>query len=330
MADKGIKFCIGFILYISFLQSEEIDSARIYLHLANTALKKKEYLQAIDNYKSVLRFRPGHTAVTYNIACAYSLLNNKTEAFKWLNKAIELGLYSFDEDEDLNNIRETKEYKRLLAKATKLLKQLKNQVFEPVVLMPENYDTTIEQPLIIALHGWGSNPVDFSRALEKIPDYTGHILCCPYGPYIMGKSSFGWSEKEDAEKRVIETIEYIQVKYRIDKEKIILLGFSQGGTTAYFLGLKDADLFKGAVVVAGFYDSTFNQYLNVAKEKGIRFVIMLGEDEPAHRIEANITALEQFIKAGISASFQAYAGYGHTIPGDIEFEIKRAIDWLEK
>ncbi len=125
----------------------------------------------------------------------------------------------------------------------------------------------------------------------------------------MGKSSFGWSEREDAEKRIIETIDYMQNKYRVDNNRITLLGFSQGSTTAYFLGLKNADLFKGVIVIAGFYDSTFNQYLNVAKEKGTKFVIMLGEEEPVHRIEANIIALEQFIKASISASFQVYAGY---------------------
>ncbi len=329
MIINRIKIFILIFIPFLFLKAEEIDSARVYLQMANTALTKGEYQSAIDNYKSVLRFRPGHTAVTYNIACSYSLMNNKTEALKWLNEAIDLGLYSFDEDEDLNNIRETKEYKRLLAKANKLLKQLKGQVFEPLTTLPENYDTNKVYPLIIAMHGWGSNPEDFSKALQKISNATEYILCCPYGPYIMGKTSFGWSEFEDAEKRVIETIQFMDNHYRIDRERIILLGFSQGGTTAYYLGLKDADLFKGVIVVAGFYDSTFNQYVDMAKEKGIKFVVMIGEDEPEYRVEANLYGLKALINAGISVSFQAYAGYGHTIPGDVEFEIKRAIDWLQ-
>jgi len=330
MIDKGIKFWLSVLFFIPFVRAEETDSARIYLQLANTALTKGEYQSAIDNYKSVLRFRPEHTAVTYNIACAYSLMNNKTEALRWLGKAIDLGIYSFEEDEDLNNIRETKDYKRLFTKAHKLLNQLKDQVFEPIVTLPKNYDTTKTYPLIIAMHGWGSNPVDFSKALEKIPDYTDYILSCPYGPYIMGKASFGWSEFEDAEKRIIETIEYMDIHYKIDKEHRILLGFSQGGTTAYYLGLKDANLFKGIIAIAGYYDSTFNQYLNTAKEKGIRFVVLLGEDEPEQRIDANLNGLKALINAGVSVSFQAYAGYGHTIPGDVEFEIKQAIEWLEK
>ncbi|MEO0122501.1 MAG: hypothetical protein ABIL69_00650 [candidate division WOR-3 bacterium] len=49
---------------------------------------------------------------------------------------------------------------------------------------------------------------------------------------------------------------------------------------------------------------------------------MLGEDELEHRIKANLDGLNQLIKSGISVSFQVYSGYGHTIPGDVELEIK--------
>ncbi len=330
MWNGKLNILLGVLISTILLGAQEVDSARIYLQFANTALSKGEYKNAIENYESVLRFRPNHTAVTYNIACCYSLLDNKSEGLKWLNKAIDLGLYSFDEDEDLNNIRETKEYKKLLNKANKLLNQMKQTKPEPVIIIPSDYDTNKTYPLLICMHGWGSNPIDLSKNFQKIPDPTGYILCCPYGPQIMGKTSFGWGEGDSAEKRINETIEYIKNRYKIDKEKIILLGFSQGGTMAYYIGLKDAELFKGVIAIAGFYDTTFNQYLTNAKEKKIKFVVMLGEDEPEYRIQANLDGLSQLIKTGINVSFQVYAGYGHTIPGDIDFEIRRAIEWLEK
>jgi len=300
------------------------------LQVANTALSRGEYQIAIENYKSVLRFRPEHTAVTYNIACCYSLLNNRLEALKWLNKAIDLGLYAFDEDGDLNNIRETKEYKKLLNKANKLLNQMKQTKLRPVVIIPSDYDTNKIYPLLICMHGWGSNPIDLSKNFQKIPDLTGYILCFPYGSQIMGKEIFGWGEGDSAEKRINETIEFIQNRYKIDKERIILLGFSQGGTMAYYMGLKDAELFRGIIAIAGFYDTTFNQYLTNLKDKKIKFVVMIGGDEPEYRIKANLDGLSQLIKAGICVSFQVYAGYGYTIPGDIDFEIRRAIEWVEK
>ncbi len=101
----------------------------------------------------------------------------------------------------------------------------------------------------------------YALNFQKIPDYTGYIICCPYGPDIMGKMSFGWEERDSAEKRIRETIEFMDDRYKIDKEKIILLGFSQGGTMAYYIGLKNADLFKGIITIAGYYDSSFNQLL---------------------------------------------------------------------
>jgi predicted esterase len=99
---------------------------------------------------------------------------------------------------------------------------------------------------------------------------------------------------------------------------------------AYYIGLKNAELFKGVITIAGLYDTTFNQYLFNARDKGTKFVIILGGDKPEFKIRANFDGLSQLIKAGVDVSFQVYGGYGHTIPGDIGFEIKRAIEWLEK
>uniref|UniRef100_A0A7V3RGV8 Tetratricopeptide repeat protein n=1 Tax=candidate division WOR-3 bacterium TaxID=2052148 RepID=A0A7V3RGV8_UNCW3 len=163
------KKMILLIFSICFLKAQEIDSTRIYLQIANTALSKGDYQVAIENYKSVLRFRPEHAAVAYNIPCCYSLLNNKPEALEWLKKAIDLGKYAFDEDEDLNNIRETKRYKKFLNKANKLLNRMKQIKPEPVILLPSDYDTNMSYSLLIYMHGWGSNPIDFSKNFQKMP-----------------------------------------------------------------------------------------------------------------------------------------------------------------
>jgi len=330
MLHKTIKIFLFSLCVLVLLKAQGVDSARIYIQIANTALFKGEYQTAIDNYKSALRFRPEHAGVTYNIACAYSLLDNKTEGLKWLGNAIDLGYYTFDDDEDLSNIKGTKQYKKLLAKANKLLAQLKGKVFEPIVLLPANYDSSVSYPLIIGLHGYGSNPVDFSRLFEKIKDKLGYIVCCPYAPIVMGKISFNWGELDQAENRILGTIDFVQNRHKIDNEKVILLGFSQGGSIVYYIGLKDAGLFKGVVSIAGNYDTTWNQYLSTAKEESLKFFVMLGEEESENRINANIEALKQLIKARITVSINMYAGYGHTVPGDAEFEIEQAIRWLEK
>ncbi len=328
--NKIVYIFVGLFVIITAGFSEQIDSGRVYIQQANNALSKKNYQTAIDNYKAGLRFRPDNGAVVYNIACSYSLLDNKKEALKWVKKMVELGVYKFEDDEDFNNIRDTKEFKNLVAKAKKLLGELKTTVFEPVISLPDGFDSSKTYPLLIGLHGYGSNPVDFSKALKNIPNKINYILCCPYGPDIMGKVSFGWGEKVDAEKRILDDIEFVKKKFKIDSAKVILLGFSQGGGVAYYMGLKHAELFKGIIPAAGGYDSTFNLFLANAKGKKIKFFIMLGEDEDERRITANIEAVELLVKNSITVSFNGYAGYGHTMPGDVDYEVERAIKWIEK
>lgn len=330
MTSNKIKIVLAIFLFAILLRAEEVDSARVYIQMGSTALSKGDFEQAAEYFQHVLRFRPGHAAATYNVACSYSLMDNKPEAIKWLNKTIDLGMYSFDQDQDLDNIRETREYKNLLARANKLLKKLKGKVLEPVIYLPTGFDSTKDYPLLLAMHGWGSNPIDFSKNFNKVADDKGYIVCSPYGPDVMGTASFGWGEPEQGESRVLETIDRVQEKYHIDKDRIVLLGFSQGGWFAYYIGLKDADLFRGVISIAGSYDSLLDQYLLKAKERGLRFYMMVGENEPERRIQGNFELLTKFINEGITASLNMYAGYGHTIPGDLDFEVKHAIEWVEK
>lgn len=56
---------------------------------------------------------------TYNAACLYALMNDKTNALKYLELALKTGekqdFYHIEWDDDLNNIRETVEFKALIA-----------------------------------------------------------------------------------------------------------------------------------------------------------------------------------------------------------------------
>lgn len=306
------------------------DSGRIYLNQAATCLSTGAYDEAVVQYQNVLRFRPGHAAATYNIACAYSLNKRIDEALTWLAKAIDLGLYSFDGDSDLDNIRSTKQYKKLKNRADKLLEQLKNQTFEPVVLIPAKMDSARTYPLIIAMHGWGGNPDDFSANLKSLVDRRGCIVCCPYGPDVMGKTNFGWGDDTTAERVVVQTITLMTERYPIDENKVVLLGFSQGGGYSLYLGLKYANYFMGVMPVAtAYYDTTWNQYLADARSSGTRFYLLLGGEESAERRQTNLDVLKTLAGNGITASLNVFAGYGHTLPGDFEFELERGLDWLE-
>jgi len=58
--------------------------------------KEYEYDGAIDDFKKALEIDPKDIPTHFNIACAYSLTENKEKAFYHLDKAVELGYKDFD------------------------------------------------------------------------------------------------------------------------------------------------------------------------------------------------------------------------------------------
>jgi predicted esterase len=309
------------------------DSTAIYIQQAGTAYTVKDYAGSVTAYKNSLRFRPDNPTVVFNIACNYSLMGDRKEALRWLSKAVDMGMYSFDEDEDMDNIRSTKEYKKILARADKLLAAIKDRTAEPVTVLPDGYDPGRPHPLLVAMHGFGGEPQNFSKAFAKACGSRGYILCCPYAPVVMGKAAFHWGDGENdglAEKRVLESIALMRTRYNIDTSRLVLAGFSQGGYMAYLLGLKHSNLFRGAVPIAGRYDTLLNRYLEKASGEGIKYYILIGELEPDNRRQSNLEAMRQLMAAGISASLNAYRGVGHAFPGDPDFELARALEWMER
>lgn len=327
---KKLMLLIIVLLGLGSLAVAQTDSGAIYVQMANTSYGQKLYRQSIDQYQAALRFRPGHTTVIYNIACNYSLLGDEKQALAWLNQAIDAGMYSFDEDKDLDNIRGAKGYKKALARADKLLREIRDRTNEPVVLLPDGFDSGNKYPLLIAMHGYGGEPVNFSKAFKTAGSKKGYIVCCPYAPEVMGKNSFNWGEWEPADKRIMETIAFLKAKYQIDEKRMIIAGFSQGGYYSYYMGLKHSDIFIGAIPIGPGYGPELEPLLAGAAKNKMKFYVMMGELEPEERINNNILAVKQFTQAGITASFNFFSGVGHALPGDADFELIRAIEWIEK
>ncbi|MBU1719482.1 MAG: tetratricopeptide repeat protein, partial [Bacteroidetes bacterium] len=79
----------------------------------------KDYKNALVYYEKFLCFRPTDKSTLYNVSCLYSLQNMTKEAVINLESAIINGWTDFDhiaKDTDLDNIRNTEEFKNLIKK----------------------------------------------------------------------------------------------------------------------------------------------------------------------------------------------------------------------
>ncbi len=104
------------------IKSEPGNNLAIY-KLAGLYYSQKKYNEAIENYLKLVPNK--NPAVLYNLACTYSLINNKSQALKYLQEAVDNGFNQaslLKTDTDLENIRKEKEFTEIL----KSVKSLEN------------------------------------------------------------------------------------------------------------------------------------------------------------------------------------------------------------
>ncbi|NNE25219.1 MAG: NINE protein [Saprospiraceae bacterium] len=58
--------------------------------------KEYEIEEAIEDFKKGLKIQPDDLALRFNLACAYSLLENKEEAFRYLDEAVQKGMTNYE------------------------------------------------------------------------------------------------------------------------------------------------------------------------------------------------------------------------------------------
>lgn len=103
-------------LYDSFVK-ENPDNGRGWFNLGYALHFSSEHARAVDAFQRAVRYGYRTPTSMYNVACAYSMQNNRDAAFEWLDKAVaadfDIGGYVMG-DHDLDNLRSDPRFKKFL------------------------------------------------------------------------------------------------------------------------------------------------------------------------------------------------------------------------
>jgi phospholipase/carboxylesterase len=135
---------------------------------------------------------------------------------------------------------------------------LEYKIREPKIKLDKN-------PLILLLHGYGSNEEDlFSFATELPEEY---YIISARAPYDMQYGAFAWyainfdadenkfSDHEQAKisrDLIAGFIDELIVNYPIDEKRIALVGFSQGAILSYAVALSYPEKVQKVVAMSGY------------------------------------------------------------------------------
>ncbi len=132
------------------------------------------------------------------------------------------------------------------------------------LILPEGWATSTKPvPLYVWLHGRGDKATDLhficdrlDKNGEVVPDNA--IVVHPFGRQCIGFKSAGETD-------VMEAIDFVCKNYPVDKDRVVLMGFSMGGAGVWHLAAHYADRFIAASPGAGFAETS--RYQNLKPEK---------------------------------------------------------------
>jgi poly(3-hydroxybutyrate) depolymerase len=205
---------------------------------------------------------------------------------------------------------------------------------EYALFVPSTYDKEKKSPLMVALHGLGSNPQQIMRyrGLTDLAEKHGYIVAAP-----MGYNSRGWygarapgrgkkTEPENlselSEKDVMNVLGIVRKDYAIDADRIYLMGHSMGGGGTIHLAIKYPDVWAGLAPIA---PALFRP---AAKIKHIPTVLVQGDKDTLCPVAVARRWAEEMKKLEMAHEYIEVPGGGHV---DVAFQnMPKVFQFLNK
>lgn len=211
--------------------------------------------------------------------------------------------------------------------------QLIHSIFEPQGEGPH--------PTIVALHGWGANALDLLGLAPHLCDGR-FLVICPQGPLEMeigpGAVGYGWFPLTlgvppdipailTARDMLKTFLDSILTRYPIDRNKLVLLGFSQGGVMAYGLVLGEPDRFSAATILSSWLPQELaNAFTNITDSQYCPTLIQHGSHDELIEIDRARESVETARNLRIPVTYREY-NMGHEISQRSLLDLSA---WLEE
>jgi phospholipase/carboxylesterase len=116
-------------------------------------------------------------------------------------------------------------------------------------------------------------------------------------------------------------------QYAIDRDRLVLTGFSQGGFVVLALGMRHPDAFAGVIPMAGPYIPEIDAPAP-SREESPKYYFMAGaRDQAASDMRR---AAKDYESAGYEVKLRVIPNTGHSYPDDSDRELTGALRWVLK
>ena len=196
-----------------------------------------------------------------------------------------------------------------------------------------------ENPVLILLHGYGSNEEDLFSFANELPD--NYYVVSARAPFDMQYGSYAWyAINFDADENKFSDVEQAKTsrdlvanfiddlidKYPIDAQNVTLIGFSQGCILSYAIALSYPEKIKRVVAMSGYLNPEMlhQDYLK-NNLSNLKFFTSHGTVDQVVPVEWGRKAKPFLDNLGIENVYKEYP-IGHGISPQNFFDFK---EWLD-
>lgn len=193
-------------------------------------------------------------------------------------------------------------------------------------------------PLIILLHGYGSNEKDLFELKSIFPEE--YIIVAARATYTLEADRYQWFSKElvngkysgnaeqlaNSREMLVKFIDKMVEKYHANKNEVYLMGFSQGAMMSYEVGLTHPQKVKGIGILSGVMPESLKPLISKDKSLSkLKIFVAHGTADKVLLYEDGLKAVTYMKTLGLQPEFRTYKDMGHTISNDVMGDLLRWI-----
>jgi phospholipase/carboxylesterase len=196
-------------------------------------------------------------------------------------------------------------------------------------------------PTILAVHGWGANAHDLLGLAPYLHDGNALVLC-PEGPVSTpigaGQVGHGWfplvpgaPPDPEAFRRGADALREFLAgaldRYPVDPERLVILGFSQGGAMGYELALREPERFAGLAALSSWFPPLLAETLpNREEHEEFPVLVVHGTRDQLLPVERARESRESLRRLGVALMYREFE-MGHEIQSDA---LRVILEWLDE
>jgi poly(3-hydroxybutyrate) depolymerase len=187
--------------------------------------------------------------------------------------------------------------------------------------VPASYNGAKAYPLIVALHGLGGTEDSFfdgyNKVLPPLAESHGYIVAAPLGYRVDG--SYGWGlgtapadpntrrTQELSEQDVMQVLQRVRQQYKIDENRIYLMGHSMGGIGTWKIAPKYPDIWAAIAPISGSGAPD-----TLEKIRSVPEIIVHGDNDPTVNVSGSRTMVAKLKELGVEHKYIEVPGGLHS------------------